>query len=263
MSFAGLGVFAQDSAGSKNSTTTSKKADKKAEKKQRINAIIKQEEEGNITFRKQSVFGLQLRTNGYGAFYEMGRRKSARMANIYTAEITEIKNRKEEKIGGAENFFSNSYVYGKINNFYQFKLGYGQQYILGQKGNKNGVAIIASLQGGLTLGFLKPYYLDVVDSTGQSKSITYEQDSVTFLDRGSIIGGGGFTKGWSNVKLKPGIFLKAGLRFDFGRYNESVQALEIGMSVEAYAQEIPMIVYNDPQRLFFQGHIAFVFGRRK
>jgi hypothetical protein len=254
----GLTLCAQDSTSKKSS-----KEDKKTEKRQRINAIIKQEEEGNLSFRKQSAFGLELRTNGYGAFYELGKRRSPRYSNLYTVEITEIKNRKEDKLGGAENFFSNSYIFGKQNNFYQFKLGFGQQYILGQKGNKNGVAITASLYGGLALGFLKPYFLQVIDSVGQEKNISYKQDSITFLDRGSIIGGAGFTKGWNEVKLKPGAFVKAALRFDFGRYNERVQALEIGMSLEAYAQKIPIMIYNDPKRLFFQGHIAFVFGGRK
>ena len=113
------------------------------------------------------------------------------------------------------------------------------------------------------MGLLKPYYLQAIDSAGREVTISYEQDSITFLDRGSIIGGAGFTKGWSELKLKPGLFVKAALRFDFGRYNERIQALEIGMSVEGFAQKIPMLVYNEPRRLFFQSHIAFVFGSRK
>ncbi|HEU0065585.1 MAG TPA: hypothetical protein VFQ58_11150 [Flavisolibacter sp.] len=253
----GIAGFAQDST-----THVSSKADRKQEKRQRINAIIKQEEEGNLSFRKQSIFGIQLRTNGYGLFYEMGRRKSERFTNIYTAELTEIKHPKEDKLSG-QNFFGNSYVYGKINNFYQFKLGLGEQYIFGQKGNKNGVAIIGSVQGGIDLGFLKPYYLQVFDTTGELKSVTYDQDSLAFLDRGSINGAAGFTKGWNEVKLKPGFFIKTSLRFDFGRYNEMVQALEIGMSVEYFTSKIPIVLYNDPRQLFFQGHIAFAFGRRK
>src|SRR5206468_6265390 len=167
------------------------------------------------------------------------------------------------KLGGAENFFSNSYVYGKENNFYQFKLGFGQQYILGQKGNKNGVAITASVNGGLALGLLKPYYLQVFDSVGNELTIRYKDDSTLFLSQGNIIGGAGFTKGWSSINFKPGAFIKAALRFDFGRYNEKVQALEIGISLEAYGEKIPIMIYNDPTRLFCQGHIAFVFGGRK
>ena len=74
---------------------------------------------------------------------------------------------------------------------------------------------------------------------------------------------GGFGKGWSEIKVKPGAFAKAGMRFDFGRYNESVSALEIGMSIEAYASKIPIMAFREDKRLFFQGYIAFLFGRRK
>lgn len=256
ISIVSLNLVAQDS-------TDRKRPDRKAEKRERINAIIKQEEEGNLSFRKQNAFGIMLRSNGYGLFYELGKRRSPRYSNLYLIELTEIKHRKEDKLGGAENFFSNSYVFGKQNNFYQFKLGFGQQYILGQKGNKNGVAITANVTGGLTMGLLKPYYIQAVDSTGREVTISYEKDSVTFLSRGSIIGGAGFTEGWSELKLRPGLFAKAALRFDFKRYNDKIEALEVGVSVEGYAQKIPQMVFNEPRRLFFQGHVALVFGGRK
>ena len=253
---AGLVVFAQDS------TSRKTKSDRKAEKRQRINAIIKQEEEGNLSFRKQSSFGIELRTNGYGAFYELGKRRSPRFTNIYLLEISEIKERNEEKLGGPENFFSNTFIYGKQNNFYQAKLGFGQQYILGQKGNKNGVAITANVTAGIALGFLKPYYLQIVDTNGKEQSVSYESDSVAYLS-GAVLGSTGFTKGWNELKMKPGAFIRGALRFDFGRYNERVQAIEIGMSLEAFASKIPIMIYSEPKQLFFQGHVAFVFGSRK
>jgi hypothetical protein len=143
------------------------RTDPKEEKRQRMNAIIRQEEEGNLSFTKQSAFGVQLRTNGYGFFYELGRRRSARFTNTYSIEFTEIKHRKEEKVSGPQNIFSNSFFYGKENNFYQAKLGFGQQYIAAQKGNKNGVAVLALLQGGFAAGFLKPYYVEVVEANGR------------------------------------------------------------------------------------------------
>jgi hypothetical protein len=65
------------------------------------------------------------------------------------------------------------------------------------------------------------------------------------------------------MKLKPGAFVKTGLRFDFGRYNEVVSGIEIGVSAEYYASEIPIMLYQNDQQFFFQGHIAFMFGRRK
>jgi len=259
---AGTFVFGQDST-QRSSNAPVVRKDRKTEKRDRINSIIKQEEEGNLSFRKQTAFGIQLRTDGYGAFLELGRRKSARYTNLYALEITEIKHRKEDKIGGAENFFSNSYIFGKINNFYQAKLGFGEQYILGQKGNKNGVAITASLQGGLDIGLLKPYYIDIQDAAGVDRSVSYYSDSAAFKNPQIIYGGSGLTKGFNQLKVKPGIYLKSALRFDFGRYNESLQALEIGISVEGFSGKIPILLYNDAKQIFYQGHIAFVFGSRK
>ena len=135
---------------------------------------------------------------------------------------------------------------------------------MGQKGNKNGVAVTANLQGGLSLGILKPYYIDAMDGIGQTRAVKYESaDSALFLSPGASAGGSGFTVGWGEAKIKPGVYAKTSLRFDFGRFNETVQALEIGMSIDYYTAKIPMLVYNDPKQVFFQGHIAFVFGRRK
>jgi len=239
-----------------------KRQEKKEAKRERINEMVRQAEEGILVYNKQSVFGIQLRTNGYGAFYELGKMKTNRKTNIFRLDITEIKHAKEEKLLGGSFIFGNPYVYGKINNFYPVTLGFGQQYILGQKGNKNGVAVTGLYMAGLSAGLLRPYYLNVDGPNGE-QTIKYSQDSTLFLDQSAIISGGGFGKGWSELKFKPGAFAKVAMRFDFGRYNESVQALEIGMSLEAYASKIPIMALQKENRLFFQGHIAFLFGRRK
>jgi len=251
-------LYAQDSTRKRSSS----RDERREEKRMKRDAIIKQEEEGVLAYSKQSVFGIQLRTNGYGVFYELGRPKSPRFTNLYLIELTEIKHPKEDKTTSSDGIFSNSYTIGKINNFYQVKLGFGQQYIFGQKGNKNGVAVMGIYQGGLSLGLLRPYYLDI-NQNGTQRSIKYDsKDSVAFLNS-NIIGSSGLGKGWDEIKLKPGIFIKTALRFDFGRYNEMVQALQIGLSAEAYSSKIPQLVYTKQKQIFFQGHIAFVFGRRK
>ena len=257
LTFSFFTLLAQDS------TRTSTKDDRRAQKRERISAMVRQEEEGVLSYYKQSTFGLQLRTNGYGLFYELGRMKSPRITNIYTLELTEIKHPKEEKFHGSDGFFGNTFIYGKINNFYNARLGFGKQYILGQKGNKNGIAVIGSLQGGLSIGLLKPYYVELEDMTGQRVEMKYTaKDSTTFLTS-RVFGSSGFTKGWDELQVKPGIYAKTALRFDFGRFNESVSALEIGFSVDAFSQKIEQMALNKNKQVFYQGHIAFVFGRRK
>ena len=186
----------------------SAKEERKAEKRQKRNSIIKQEEEGVLTYNKQSTFGVQLRTNGYGVFYELGRMKTPRFTNLYMVELTEIKHPKEEKVDNLSSPFSNSFVFGKINNFYALKLGFGQQYIFGQKGNKNGVAVMGLYSGGLSLGLQKPYYLEVEGDRNQSKYIRYTPQDSAIYANGDDIGGGAFTKGWSELTFNPGVFVK-------------------------------------------------------
>jgi hypothetical protein len=65
------------------------------------------------------------------------------------------------------------------------------------------------------------------------------------------------------MKIKPGGFAKAALRFDYGRYNEMVSAIEIGLSADFYASKIPIMIGSKDRQLFFQGYVAVVFGRRK
>jgi hypothetical protein len=253
----GIAAVAQDS-------TRLSREDRRETRREAINSRIRQAEEGTLVFRKQSIFGIQARTNGYGIFYELGKMKSTRKTNIYRIDITETKSPKEEKFISS-GFFGNSFVYGKQNYFYPVTLGFGQQYIFGQKGNKNGVVVTGVYNAGISIGLLRPYYVVVNDpGSGTERTIKYSQeDSALFLGP-TISGGGGLGKGWSEMKIKPGAFAKVAMRFDYGRFNEMVSGLEIGMSLEVYGSKIPiMLLQQKDKSMFFQGYVAILFGRRK
>jgi hypothetical protein len=252
----GFSTAAQDS--------TMSKRDRRDARRQKISSKIRQAEEGVLVYRKQSIFGIQAKTNGYGIFYELGFMKTNRKSNIFRIDITETKNAKEEKLLGGGIIFGNPFIFGKQNYFYPVTLGFGQQYILGQKGNKNGVAVSAVYNAGISIGLLRPYYINVDDpSTGESRTIKYStEDSALFLGP-TITGGAGFGKGWGEMKIKPGAFAKVAMRFDYGRFNEVVSGLEIGMSLEAYGSKVPIMLLQKDKSLFFQGYISLLFGRRK
>lgn len=255
-----LPAFSQDTLSKKNS-----KENRRQERRQKVNDLIRQDEEGLLVYSKQSVFGIQLRTNGYGFLYEKGKMKSQRNTAIYSVEFNEIKHPKEDKLpNGSSGFsFGNPYIYGKVNNFYSLQLGFGRQRIMGQKGNKNGVAVSFIYKGGLSLGLLRPYYIQV-DDNNTVRTIKYSQkDSALFLNGYNIIAGGGLGKGWKEIKPKPGVFAKSALRFDFGRFNEVVSAIEVGLSAEFYSAKIPILFYQKEKQFYYQGHIAIMFGHRK
>lgn len=240
---------------------------KKDEKRDKIKQLLMQEEQGAIIYQKQTIFGVKLSTDGYGMFLEMARFKTARKSNLYSLELGERKHPKEEKITStAGGYLSNPYIYGKINNFYYAKFGYSQQRLIGNKGNKNGVAVSAIYGGGLSLGMLKPYYLKVQDAQShQIKDVKYNNTNAdVFLNNPDlVIGATGFGKGFGEMKFTPGAFAKTALRFDYGRYNELVSALEVGLHVELYAAKMPQMLLNKNKQLFFNAYAAIAFGRRR
>ncbi|HMK03961.1 MAG TPA: hypothetical protein VK489_07220 [Ferruginibacter sp.] len=236
---------------------------RKEQKRERINALIKQEEEGVVAYKKHFAFGIKLISDGYGVFFEKGYARSIRRASLFQLEISERKHQKEEK--QSSTFISTvPFIYGKINFFYPVKLGMQVQYLLGNKNNKNGVSITANAGGGITLGLLRAYELEVDEPLGR-KFIRYEgPDSLTFANPFSQHPSGpGLFRGWSQVKLTPGLYLKPSLRFDYGRYNEVLSAIEVGLSGEFYAKKIPQMISNKQKQFFFSAYFSVAFGKRK
>jgi hypothetical protein len=244
-----------------------KKSDKKAARKQRVEELRKRAAEGEIVFDRQTAFGIKLNTDGYGAFLELGRMKNLRKANLYWLELGERKHPKEEKIskGNQLGFVGNPFIYGKINNFYYAKFGFGQQVMLGNKGNKNGIAVSAIYGGGFSAGLLKPYYIEIDDPfTNQPRDIRYHDTTeVYFLSPGVINGASGFGKGWGQMKFVPGVHARTAIRFDYGRFNEMLSAIEIGLNAEFYTQTMPIMLRNKEKRFFFNAYFALTFGKRK
>ncbi len=236
------------------------KKEKKEENRKRINALIKQEEEGVISYRRHTVFGGKLINDGYGVFMEIGRAKSVKKAMLYQLELSERKSPREEKQSNPL-YYTSPFIYGKQNFVYPVRLGMQQQILFGNKSNKNGVSITGNYGGGLAVALLRPYYVKL-SSTGNY--VKYESaDSATFLQVNDINSGPGFSKGWSDLTVNPGAYVKTALRFDYGSYNEIVSALEVGISGEFYSKKIPIMVRDPQKQFFFSGYVAILFGRRK
>lgn len=258
-----LGAFCQQR------TVDQKKEAKRKAKKEKINELMRLEEEGMPSFHKQSAFGIKLNTDGWGLSYELGRASSVARATIFQLEFNEKKHRKEMKsnrqtAAGGFIFFNNPFVYGKENIFYQLKLAAGQQILIGGKNNKNGVSVFGIGAGGLSMGLLRPYYVEIQDQSNESRHVKYDSpDSLSFLNPASIIGGSGLTKGWGEMKLAPGLHAKTALRFDYNRFNTVVSAIEGGVNVEYYFKEIKQMAYNPSRKFFVNAYVSFLFGKRK
>ncbi len=240
----------------------------KNERREKINQLIKQEEEGALIYQKQIAQGIHFNTNGWSVFYEKGKYKSITKTNLWWIEIGEHKHPKEERTptaSAAQGFIIlSNYIYGKRNNLYEVKFGVGQQKLIGGKGNKNGVAVSAIYGGGISAGLLKPYYLQIQSpTTNQQEEIKYDNNDQLFLDPSVVLGKGSFTKGFNEMQVVPGGHVKAALRFDYGRYNEVVSALEVGLKATYFSKKMPIMLLNKEESLFFNAYISVTFGKRK
>jgi hypothetical protein len=265
LTISAVGVFAQVQPKKK-----SERSEKKEIRREKINNLIRQQEEGALVFNKQTVFGFRLNTDGWSILFEKGYMKNVKTANLFALEFGEKKHPKEKKLNnlldnGSFLQFGSPYVYGKRNSFYQFKPTFGQQRLLGGKANKNGVAVHAIYAGGISIGLERPYYVRVHDSVPDgSRDIKYSvEDSTAFLTPQNIIMGTGLRYGWNQLKIVPGAHAKAALRFDYGRFNDMVTAIEVGINIEAYSREINIMLLNPGQQVFVNGYIAILFGKRK
>jgi len=237
----------------------SKKQQKKEARREQINLLMKKEEDGELVFNKQNIFGFKLITDGWGLSYEYGRYKSNKKTLLFQFEFNEKKHPKEKKISLFDGFGFSNIVFGKTNNFYQTKLGLAQQLRVGGKANKNGVAVSAIFGGGLSIGLEKPYYVNVV-SNGQNKRSTFPE----IIDSAyGINGAAGVFTGWSDVKFNPGVHAKFAMRFDYGRFNESVTAIEAGVMAEYYSKDVSQLAYVEQKKFFLSGYVSILLGKRK
>jgi hypothetical protein len=256
ISFITISLLAQDST---YSAASQNKRDKKAEKRDRINRLMRMEEEGDLIFNKHNIFGIKVATDGYGIFFEKGKYKSPEKTTIFQFELNEKKSPKEKRVT-FDGY--NSLVAYKLNNFYAFKAAIGQQILIGGKGNKNGVAVTALYTGGLSLAMLKPYYINV-DTDAKRIHETWPQLINDTSSNISDLSASGFFYGWSHVSLKPGINAKTALRFDYGRFNETITAIEAGVTAEFYFSKIPQVYFVPYKQFFFNAFVAIEFGSRK
>jgi hypothetical protein len=237
------------------------KKSKREIKQQRIAEMARREEEGVVTYARHTAVGLKLAHDGYGFFLEVARAQSVSRSLLFQFEFAERKHPKEEK----QQIFSTTtpLMYGKINFFYPVKLGVQQQLLLGNKGNKNGVSVTASGGGGIVLGLLRPYKADVQKLDGVREFVGYESADSSYFLYGPYYGGPDFSTGWSELQLTPGLYLKSALRFDYARYKEMVNALEVGLTAEFFSKKIPQMIYTKQRNVFLAAYVSILFGKRR
>lgn len=236
---------------------------------------------GPKPLRREHAIGFRANTDGWNAYYNYGiikkndgpKHEIDRYFDVlfFQLEIGEKRHPKEVRDfrydGGSsfQNpllsiFSTEMFRYGKINTFYQAKVGVGYKKLIAGKPEPHTVSIHWSTVAGVSLGLLKPYYFQ----TDAGGSLKLNPDSVAQqLSSRQFLGGYGFRKGWDEIKIVPGLHLRSGLKFDYADRRQRLAGLEVGVNAEVYFQKIHQMAFQDPKSFFFNAYASFELGWKK
>lgn len=221
-------------------------------------------EEKPVLMKNEATGGLNFHTAGWGIQFRRSYNQTGYKKLMFEGDFIGMKHPKEVKTVNQAFDNARSYVYGKINTFNILRLGAGQQYTLYSKMERNGVEVRFLYSGGLSLGILKPVYLNILKPTGNVGEFDvvtekYDPDE-HYID--NIYGRAPFTEGLDQLFFRPGAYVKAGFNFEYAPIFEDVKALEIGAAFDAYPQDIPIMAFTENKQFFLSFYLTIMYGRK-
>jgi hypothetical protein len=224
-------------------------------------------------YNTEKVTDIRLHTNrGYGLFYQKGKIITYYKTTFYQIGISELKLPKEYKQGSDPSLSRQfrPYVYGKQNNVFAVRGGYGTKRYFSEKAKRRGVAVGMSYTLGASLAVIKPYYMalrrNTPDQPGVSRVVSEkysEENASVFLDESKIIGASSFFKGFDELSLSPGGSTSIALHLDWGAFDEMLKAMEVGIMIDFYPRTLPILVTEENQKLFLNFYVSMQLGRRR
>ncbi|MEA1897966.1 MAG: hypothetical protein U9N53_09945 [Bacteroidota bacterium] len=215
-----------------------------------------------LFFRNEQTFGGIISSTGYGASFRYGKRINFFNSRLFEGSINIIKHPKEIK--GSNPIFPNSkrFVFGKENFFFNIQASYGFQRIKFKKKDKGGIEVRFLYAAGISLGFIKPVYYEVlVPVSLYEYKIETEKFNPSLHTPYDIYSRASFFTGFSELKVAPGLNGKFGISFEFGKADPVISVIEVGASIDLYTREIP-IMASDDNRFFFPAiYASFRFGK--
>ena len=217
-------------------------------------------------YKKECSGGMRIQTNGIALYLEYGWIKDLKRTRLMQLEYFYHINYMQKR-QNAQRQSGRDFAYGLQNRFHSIRFSYGFKRTIADKANRNGVKLSFSFFGGVSLGLVKPYYLNLLQPTTDGNIVVKperysEANASRFLSLDSIVEAAPIRYGLSQIEPVPGAHLKASLDFDWGTKDAFVKALEAGVMLDLYYKRIPVMV-NKTNRFYQIGlYLAFHFGKR-
>ncbi|MEO5571951.1 MAG: hypothetical protein ABIT08_15230 [Bacteroidia bacterium] len=230
------------------------------------------EETPPVLMRNEVSFGFTLHSNGWGVDFRKGHNLTVSKKRMIEIELVGMHHSKEIKSVNPYYENSKSFVFGKLNSLTVLRGALGYQRVIAGKAERGGVEIRLNYTGGLSLGFAKPIYLDIITVDANDPghfTLSTEKSDPADQSPDDIYGRASFTKGFSEINVYPGLYTKLGFSFEYGSQDEDVKIIEAGITFDAYAKTIPIMgtpknaVYEvKNSQVYFNFYINILYGRK-
>lgn len=221
------------------------------------------DEQQKVFFRNERTGAIYIGTDGYGLSYREGKRINYLNKRLIEFDIGHLVHPKEVRLSNPYYQTPGSFVFGKTNSVFFLRGGLGRQHEIFKKADLGGIAIRYFFSGGPVIAFCKPIYykiLDPVNGQGTEFKIIQEKFDITKHDPTMIYGKSNYFKGFNEMKLKPGIYVKGGFNFEYSKQDKIIHAIEIGAQVNAFAQKIPIMATETNKAVYFSLFASYRFG---
>lgn len=214
-----------------------------------------------ILVRNEWSLAVTLKTNGFEMDYRSGKFVSVFKKNLWDAGFSIIKHPQEFRMANAYASGYGQYCYGKKNFCMEFFYSRGRQRTLFQKHDLNSVEFRMFYFGGATVALLKPIYYEVWYSDDNVKSEKFDINNMYHQSAVSILGKSSFSKGFSEITAVPGVYVKGGLSFEFGKRDTKLTALEAGVKFTAFLKKLELLEQKHNPQFVTNLYLTFRFGK--
>ncbi|MBR6879349.1 MAG: hypothetical protein IKM95_08255 [Bacteroidales bacterium] len=222
--------------------------------------------EERILYNHETTINATIHTQGLGAGFKTGRIRSIYNSTYWDFEFSYLRSLKQIPIINTSYFSMTTFIYGKLNEVFVLRGGYGGERRIYGKPYWGGVELRWLYEGGISLGLLKPYYYSVsVAKIGSNGQYSLEVEQHTFDSSSQwveVIGKAPFKYGLDEIKLRPGIHAKTGLSFEFGSSKPRAQAIDVGAVAEYFPQGIAMMAENPTEYFILTLYLSYRWGSR-
>lgn len=218
------------------------------------------DDEVHINYEREVWGGVFFHTQGWGLNFQYNFFKTVDKRSNFEIQMNWTHNLKQEKRYNPQYRDARGYYFGKLNSFFVLRGLYGQRKIIGHKIRSKGVEIGYAWGVGPSLGFLKPVYLEIINFDQQVLEVA-KYDPVIHNEQ-NIYGRAGGINGFSEIKFKPGIYLKLGMFVEYSKKQIGIAGIEAGVALDVYFERIQIMAEIENQQIFPLMYINIFLGTK-